>query len=61
MSHPDARLDIHPPTFETTVAAQITVNVLCRYGAHAEVAIGGAAVAGGSVLAVGTPITINQA
>jgi hypothetical protein len=27
ISHPDAALYIHPPTFETTVAVQTTVNV----------------------------------
>src|SRR5580658_9448858 len=43
MSQPDATLYIQPPTFETTVAIQITANIRWRNGAHAEAAAGGGA------------------
>jgi hypothetical protein len=41
MSQPHATLYIQPPTFDTTVATQMTVNVRWRNGAHAEVACPG--------------------
>jgi hypothetical protein len=41
MSQPDATLYIQPPTFDTTVAIQMTVNVRWRNGAHAEAACDG--------------------
>jgi hypothetical protein len=58
MSQPEARPDIHPPMFDTTVAAQITANARLRNGAHAEATVRGG-VAGGSVLAVGAPISVR--
>jgi hypothetical protein len=36
MSHPEAAEDIHPPMFETTVAIQMTVNVLWRNGTQGD-------------------------
>jgi hypothetical protein len=36
MSHPEAAEDIHPPTFETTVAIQMTVKVLWRNGPQGD-------------------------
>jgi hypothetical protein len=36
MSQPEAAEDIHPPMFETTVAIQMTVNVLWRNGAQGD-------------------------
>jgi hypothetical protein len=36
MSHPEAAEDIHPPMFETTVAIQMTVNVLWRNGPQGD-------------------------
>jgi hypothetical protein len=41
-------LYIQPPMFETTVAAQITANVLTRKGAHADAAARGSGVVEGS-------------
>jgi hypothetical protein len=40
MSQPEATLYIQVPTFETTVAVQITANARCRNGAHADAARG---------------------
>jgi hypothetical protein len=50
MSQPDATLYIQPPMFETTVAAQISANVLTRKGAHTDAGAGapGCGVPGGS-------------
>jgi len=43
MSQPEAAEDIQPPMFETTVPAQITVNVLWRKGAQGEFCVRGTA------------------
>src|ERR1700683_339819 len=58
MSQPDATLYIQPPTFETTVAAQISANDRTRNGAHADAdaaarggAVGGS-FAGGALIPV---------
>ena len=40
MSQPEATLYIQPPMFDTTVATQITANVLWRNGAPAELTAG---------------------
>src|ERR1700732_4928073 len=44
ISQPEATLYIQPPTFDTTVAVQISANVRWRNGAHTE------AVARGSLM-----------
>ena len=37
MSQPEATLYIQPPTFDTTVALQMTAKILWRNGANAAV------------------------
>jgi hypothetical protein len=60
MSQPDATLYIQVPTFDTTVAAHITANALCRNGAHAEPAARGGEMVGGS-FSIGSLISVNRA
>ena len=48
MSQPDATLYIQPPTFDTTVAVQISANSLLRKGAQADAATGAGGAVGGS-------------
>src|SRR5476649_2717778 len=61
MSQPEARLDIHAPTFETTVAVQMSANALWRNGAHADPAARAGEVAGRSTPTLGMPIPVNRA
>jgi hypothetical protein len=59
MSQPEATLYIQPPMLETTVAIQMTANILWRKGAHAD-ADAPCGEAEGGAFAFGAVIPVNR-